>query len=544
MIRAILLGAMAMCAAAASGQEFGYMPLKDGNRLAYTLHRPAKEGRFPTLLIYNMYDASAITPSWNQTETSEITDYLERGYAVMGLNVRGTGCSTGEEDALHAAQVGRDGAEAVEWIARQSWSDGNVGMFGHSGSGLTQFYVAAQGPPHLKAIIPGAAPADMYRDLAYPGGLFNYAFLYHWTEDAQPASSQRAAQVHIGAGDLECAARVNKRPKSGLYSQMLSHTRADDWWADRSLDPVASRIRTPTYIVFGWQDQNVASRAVYVFDKLAGPKRMLLAEEGHSFYIRSLEVRREKLRFFDHWLKGVRNSVMENKPVQVWLSMKGNVERIPDRVVHLDRLPASGTRWNKLYLSADRRLLPHPAEEPASLEYLYPLGSAFVYGGSSYPHTPFRIGSLVFRSEPLSKPLTLLGPVAARLFVSSTDSDTSLQLVLNEVNPRGERKYLQRGYQLASMRDLDNSRTSEAMPYYRFQDRQPLTPGKITALPVELNATGSILQAGSILELIIMAPNMAPEPLGQWGFLPLPMARNRVHFSAPHPSHIVMAELQ
>jgi hypothetical protein len=69
-----------------------------------------------------------------------------------------------------------------------------------------------------------------------------------------------------------------------------------------------------------------------------------------------------------------------------------------------------------------------------------------------------------------------------------------------------------------------------------------MTPGKITAVPVELNATGSILQAGSILELIIMAPNMAPEPLGQWGFLPLPMSRNRVHFSAAHPSHIVMAE--
>jgi putative CocE/NonD family hydrolase len=539
----IWLAMLAMNAAAAPVHQFGYILMADGNRLAYTLYRTAQDGRFPTLLIYNMYDASAVTPSWNQTETSEITDYLERGYAVMGLNVRGTGCSTGEEDVLHAARVGQDGAEAVEWIARQSWSDGNIGMFGHSGSGITQFYVAAQGPPHLKAIIPGAAPADLYRDIAYPGGLFNYAFLYHWTEDAQPASSRRAAQAHIAAGDSDCAARVGKRKATALYSQMLSHTRADEWWAERSIDSIAGRIRTPAYILFGWQDQNVASRAVYVVDKLSGPKRMLLAEEGHSFYIRSLEVRREKLRFFDHWLKGARNGVMEDKPIQVWLSMKGNVERIPDRVVRLDRLPASGTRWRKLYLSADRRLLPAPSNEPASLTYLYPLGSAFVYGGSAYPHTPFRIGSLVFRSEPLSQPLTVLGPISARLFVSSSEKDTSFQLVLNEISVMGERKYLQRGYQLASLRELDPTRTSEAIPYYRFQDRRPLIPGEVTEVRVELNATGSIVRAGSMLELIIMAPNMAPEPLGQWGFLPLPMSHNRIHFSAAHPSQIVLAEL-
>jgi len=539
----LLLLLLATSLSAAPVHEFGYVPMRDGVKLAYSLYRPTAEGRVPTLLIYNMYDASAITPTFNQTETAEITDYLERGYAVIGVNSRGTGCSTGTGDPLLASQVGRDGAEAVEWIARQSWSDGNVGMFGHSGSGLTQFYVAAQQPPHLKAIIPGAAPADMYRDVVYPGGLFNYSFLYHWTEDAQPASSRRAADVHIKAGDTACVETVRSRAKSDLYWQMLRHATADDWWADRAVDPIAGRIRTPTFIVFGWQDQNVASRAVYVFDRLAGPKRMILAEEGHSFYIRSLEVRREKLRFFDHWLRGARSSLIPGKPIHVWLSTKGNIERIPDRVISLDRIPGPEIRWTRLYLSKDRRLKNVPSKESAALEYLYPLGSTFVYGGAGYPHVPFGIGSLGFRTEPMLKPLTLLGPIAAKLFVSSTASDTSFQVVLNEITPQGERRYLQRGYLLASMRELDATRSADSMPYHRFGTPRPLVPGQITEINVEMNATGSSLSMGSTLELMILAPNMAPEPLGQWGFLPLPLARNQVHLSVAHPSQLLLPVL-
>ena len=141
----IIVGLLCLIVAAASpdataderwAHNFGYVKISDGTEIAYTLYRPAETGRFPTLLIYNMYDASIVAPDWNQTISTEVSDYLEAGYAVMGANARGTGCSTGVQDPLHAEQVGRDGAEVVEWIGRQSWSDGGVGMFGHSGSGM------------------------------------------------------------------------------------------------------------------------------------------------------------------------------------------------------------------------------------------------------------------------------------------------------------------------------------------------------------------------------------------------------------------------
>lgn len=508
---------MAVPAVAAPVQEFGYVPLGDGTKLAYTLHRPTATGKFPVLLIYNMYDASVVTPAWNQTETGDVTDYLERGYAVMGVNTRGTACSTGTADFLNARQVGSDGAEVVEWITKQTWSDGNVGMFGHSGSGITQFYVAAFNPPHLKAVIPGAAPGDFYRDLAYPGGLFNYAFLYHWAEDAQPSQERRAAQVHIEAGDRDCGVRMRERPKSTFYWDMHGQPVNGPWWEERSAGPVASKIRVPTFIIFGWQDQNVDSRAAFVFDKLAGPRKMLLAEEGHSFYIRSNEVKREKLRFFDHWLKGEANGTMSGRTVSVWLTMKGAVERIPDRVVRLPGAPAGGTSM-RLHLGADRRLKTAAVAGNASLEYLYPLGSAFVYGGTAYPHVPAGLGSLVFRTDPMTKPLTILGVAEARLFVSATAPETSVQVLVNEFEPNGNRKYLQRGYQ-------------------RFSGGSAKEPIEIT---VSLNPTGSIIEPGNVLEFMVMAPNMTPEPFGQWGFLPLAISRNRLHMGPAHPSSLTV----
>ena len=351
--------------------EFGYAPVDDGVELSFTLYRPSATGRFPTLLIYNMYDASGVTPHWNQTWNPDVGDYLELGYAVMGANVRGTACSSGPPDMLNAEVLGKDGARLVEWIVEQTWSDGSVGMFGHSGSGLTQFYVAAQNPKGLKAVIPGAAPVDFYRDLGYPGGLFNYAFMYHWSEGAQTEQNLRAAQKHIEAGDEACRERIQQSRPNHTYRDMAQHPFDDEWYEVNSVDSVASRIRVPTLIIFGWQDQNVASRAAYVFNDLKGPRKMLLAEASHSLYIRSLEVRREKIRFFDYWLRGRQNGVMDEKPVQVWLTMKGKIEVIPDRIGYYDQLPVAGTQWTRYYLREGGQLDLESPTETSQAQFLY-----------------------------------------------------------------------------------------------------------------------------------------------------------------------------
>ena len=519
---------------------FGYIPMKDGAQISYTLYRPSAQGPFPTLLIYNMYDASAVAPNWNQTVSTEVSDYLEEGFAVMGANVRGSACSSGNFDPLDAEQVGRDGAEVVEWIARQPWSDGGVGMFGHSGSGITQFYVAARNPAPLKAVIPGAAPADLYRDIGYPGGLFNYTFMYQWAERAQPTQAAHAARVHIESGDRDCAQRLGSQQPNTTFKELRNRPLDDDWYARHSVYSVASRIKVPAFVVFGWQDQSVLSTAVRVFDQLQGPKRMLLAEEGHNFYIRSLEVRREKIRFFNRWLKGEARGDADGKQITIWLRMRGSIESIPDRVLQVDRIPTTDTRWTELFLAPGNSLQPERAAEGASATYLYPSGSAFVYGGDRYPHTPFEPGGLTFRTKPFQHETLLLGPTVVKLYLASTQDDTSLLIVLNEVDPSGGRRYLQRGYLKASMRELDTQASRPGSPVYRFTKSLPLRPGEVTALEIELHPTGSIIEAGHALELLVMAPMMVPEPFGQWGFMPLQMAINTLHMSPAYPSRVLL----
>lgn len=522
--------------------DIGYVPLTDGTKIAYTLYRPSDEGSFPTLLIYNMYDASAISPEFNQTPTGEIRDFLERGYAVMGANTRGTGCSSGVRDPLHAETIGQDGAEVVEWIADQSWSDGAVGMFGHSGSGMTQFFVAAQQPPHLKAIVPGAAPSDLYSELAYPGGLFNYAFMYLWSDHAQPSSSQRAIDVHLEWGDEACEEHIRDRPKSDLYAQLRRHPLKDHWWEERSVYPIASRIRTPTYVIFGWQDQNVDSRAAYVFDDLAGPKKMLLTEASHNVYIKSPAVRREKLRFLDHWVRGVDNGIMEGKPVTVWWSMEGSVESLPSEVRTYDRIPGPETRWTSLHLTPDGGFSSRPYRGPArTLEYLYPMGGAFVYGGDSYPHEPYRVASgLRFLSEPLPESKRILGQTFVELYISSGAGDTSFQVVISELRKDGTRKYLQRGYLNSNLRDPETDLAAPDQVQFAFRRKIPTESNRVTRYVIQTNATGSVLASGSMLELQILAPLVVPEPIGQWGFMPFSIGLNKLHFATGQGPRLVV----
>lgn len=151
-IATLALG-LAACGGGSSGSTnpgpriWGYIQLPDGNKMRYSVVFPKGPGPFPVLMEYDGYGSGSVTEQTTQEWTKE-------GYAVMGLNVPGTGCSTGENQWADAS-VGAAGAHAVEWAARQAWSTGKVGMVGYSYSGYDQLWVAAQRPPSLKAIAPG-----------------------------------------------------------------------------------------------------------------------------------------------------------------------------------------------------------------------------------------------------------------------------------------------------------------------------------------------------------------------------------------------------
>jgi uncharacterized protein len=181
-LSAVWLSAGSAVAAAATVQKQGYVPMADGTQLAYTVELPAGTGQFPVALAYAGYCEGSDAQCNDATNASAL---LAAGYAVLGVNIRGTGCSTGTFDAF-TAQESRDGATAIEWAARQPWSNGHVGMFGDSFPGITQLGVAALRPPHLDAVAPFQVTTDLYRDVAYPGGIADTGFGAFWGVFDQP----------------------------------------------------------------------------------------------------------------------------------------------------------------------------------------------------------------------------------------------------------------------------------------------------------------------------------------------------------------------
>lgn len=183
-----LVALTASLPAAASVVERGYLPLSDGTLLNYTVTRPDGAGIYPVLITYDGYGAgSSSDPSWN-----------DAGYIMLGVNMRGTGCSQGSFDPLRAEIWGADGGEIVDWAAQQPWSTGSVGMFGYSFTGVSQLATAAFSGPALKAIAPGNVFLDFYRDSIYLGGIHN-----GWIP-ARRGAAVRGRQRHCHNG---CAGR-------------------------------------------------------------------------------------------------------------------------------------------------------------------------------------------------------------------------------------------------------------------------------------------------------------------------------------------------
>src|SRR3954470_5481045 len=171
-------------AANAAVERWGYIPVDDA-QLRYTVELPAADGRFPVALVYDGYCEGTSPLGCNDRQLA--AKLLAAGYAVLGVSIRGTGCSTGTFD-LRGPHEAPDGAAAVTWAAHQPWSTGKVGLFGDSFPALTQPRVAALHPEGLAAMAPFQLVDDVYRDVGYPGAVMNLEFGAFWAGIDQPAA--------------------------------------------------------------------------------------------------------------------------------------------------------------------------------------------------------------------------------------------------------------------------------------------------------------------------------------------------------------------
>jgi uncharacterized protein len=240
---------------------YGYLTTRDGTKLAIDVRMPgpASRGPYPTLVEYSGYGYA--DPAGPDSGIAQIATLL--GFAVVDVNMRGTGCSGGAYDYFEPLQS-LDGYDVIETVARQAWVLGHrVGMMGISFGGFSQLFVAATDPPNLAAITP-LSDLDSSLTTLYAGGILNTAFAVSWVKqrvhDAEPASStggQPWALKRIQQGDQTCQ---SNQVLHGEAVNLLAEVRANRYYVPAVADPLdpitfVHKITVPVYLACQWTDE-------------------------------------------------------------------------------------------------------------------------------------------------------------------------------------------------------------------------------------------------------------------------------------------------
>jgi putative CocE/NonD family hydrolase len=550
---------------------WGYIPVPGGAALRYSVLLPGTTGPFPVALQYSGYDSGTIGGSaylQGDTWLSEDVDLslLDAGYAVMGLSMRGTGCSSGTFD-LFGAGWGSDGATAVEWAASQPWCSGRVAMYDWSYAGLSQLFVAAERPNGLVAIAPGMVVVDALRDVGAPGGVPNVEFpslwwatiLDSWTYDAQNAE---------GDGDTRGLANLAENLALGqLTSPVLAseHPFEDSFWAERDLLDRIGQINVPVLSMEDWQDEEVGPRGGYYQERLNPDTTWYVGTNGqHDIYVNQ-RFRSQLIAFLDHFAKGAANGFEDTPKVQLWMDVTSagapnasddELERAqPGWVVELPSLPIP-VEAVTLSLGAWGALTTGPPTQSGRPVYVALPGPILnngvfgaITGGAGGPLSEetwdsvpvLHGGALTFTTAPFTQTVMLSGSASLNLWISSLAPDTDVQATLTEVRPDGQEQYVQRGWLSVVQRAIDPALSTPLRPVHRqtLNALEILEPGVPVEARVEINKFTHVFRPGSSLRLIIDAPSGT----GDWTFGAVAGTPNTIWCGPDHPSALVVGLL-
>ncbi len=494
-----------------------YVEMSDGVKLSASILRPGTGGPFPTVIIFSPYGDSIAQPLFRPAP-----ELLEAGYAVVAADWRGTGCSGGSME-LGTERFRDDGHELITWVAEQDWSTGKVGMAGPSARGTSQLFVAPGAPHALKAIAPYTFNTDLYRDMTHRGGIPHYLSAIGWSAIDQPRASARVMKVP----NETC--RANRRTQdraSALRSfAMLSHPHDGDEYQVGSAWDLGPEIMVPTMIFQSIYDKWTPATGIWMYPDLQGPKRLLLSNGGHGMS-RAPGPLGEVVRWFDYWLKGIDNGIIDEPPVRVWLETDEPQTIGFERT--FDAWPPAGAETLSFYLDADGTLADGVPSKRSSASYDFgPVSDAVTtrLPGFNFDkdwHTMPDAG-LTYLSDPVEQSALLIGSGELVLQASVSTADTDLIGILSEVNYKGEITYLQHAMLRASQHgDIDRT-VRPGRLWRRHAASTPLEPGKVHDFRLEIPPLAHPLRSGSRIRLDLVPVWVATQHLG-WDLIPVPYA--------------------
>ena len=459
--------------------EEQWIPMPDGVRLAVNLFTPegAKpDDKFPALLEYLPYRKD----DWSAQRDIGLHSYfVRRGYVVARVDIRGTGRSEGQTpDREYSEQEQRDGLEVIAWLAHQSWSNGNVGILGISWGGFNSIQMAMRRPPALKAIIAVDATDELFHDdIHYIDGMM-HVDEFELSMDLQSAIT-RAPDFPMDEDTLRN--RFDNPPWFLLY---LHQQRDGAFWRRASLDSNYDSIQVPVFLIGGFLD-GYRDSVPRMLTHMKVPVRALIGPWNHTFPHDAepgpeIEWRAEAVRWWDHWLKGRENGIMQEPRVEVymrhWYPPDPNLKEVPGAWRAEESWPPAGQQSKTFYLTSAHGLSAAPNSAARhELKYAPSIGveAGFWWGDLTSDQRPTDAFSLVYDSPPLKQESAILGLPQALLEASASAPLADWFVRLSDVAPDGAATLITGGGLNGAQRD-SATEPSDLEPDRMYPLRIPL----------------------------------------------------------------------
>jgi uncharacterized protein len=511
------------------------MPIEMDDRtvLRADVFRPIDDGRYPVIMTHGPYakglafqdgyqgmwaalstkhpdvveNSSNLYQNW---ETVDPEKWVPDGYVCVRVDSRGAGRSPGYLDILSPRET-QDYFDCIEWAGTQRWSNGKVGLLGISYYAMNQWQVAALQPAHLAAICPWEGASDFYREFSRHGGILDI-FTARW----YPI---QVGSVQHGVGDRGARSRVTGEPVAGPHTipeaqlaalradsvaELLAHPLEDDYHRERT--PDLGKITVPVLSAANWAHHLHTRGNFEGYLRVCSQHKWLEVhgEEHFTEFYTDYGVALQK-RFFGHFLKGDETGWDTQPPVQLNVrNIDGTYRRRAEQ-----QWPLARTQWTTLFLdTTDRSLHVAPPAHPGH-------GSFDACGNG-----------LTFVTEPFAESVEITGPAAAKLFICSTTSDADLFLTLRVLDPDNKdvtfvsgldpAGVIGSGWLRASHRQTDPNLSLPYRPWHTHEREQPLVPGEIVELDVEIWPTSVVVPARYRVALTVLGRDFEFPGDGPW----------------------------
>jgi putative CocE/NonD family hydrolase len=540
-----------------------YLEMRDGIKLAADIFLPKKleKGKkIPTILYLTRYVRSFETKFpfsllsetiFGQITKKEIDFFTSYGYAVVIIDVRGTGASYGTRHMEFSPEEVEDGREIVDWIIRQPWSNQKVGSTGISYLGTTAEMLLVNQHPNVRACIPRSSIFDLYNDIAFPGGVRHGKFIEVWRDTT--LSLDKNNLKYIGAvanaviknpkpvktdkkGEQYKTAHAQHQSNFDIFSGMYKITFRNDIHPDlnRSINEFSvhyykdkiEKSKTPIYRIGGWYDGALANSAIKGFLSTKNSVKLLIGPWDHGpaqnispfvfSNVKTFSVWAEMLRFFDFHLKDIDNGIMEEPPIAYYAMGKEQWRHVYDWMPH-------DTKYKSFLCSADNTLTEKEKEKTEGCLH-YSIDKKFGTGGGArwnsltvkyrynrriaYNDWTRRTKNLLhFTSEPLTKNIELTGHACAEIYLSSDAKDVLLFVYISSVDKFGKVTHITEG-QFRGLHRKESTKKSPIpmfAPYHTFNKEDALewTPNKVEKIHFELIPTSHLIKKGECIRISI-----------------------------------------